>query len=121
MIRLIRSRRRFFDAGNGATVGSDWYEGPGLPGPTLTMYGQDGVEHPPSGLGFQTLRALTDVHEVPLAFLNPQTQMNVLGSTGHGHRWKSKPGGRGGDAARASKAKGAGADRAARAARRLAP
>jgi hypothetical protein len=75
----------FFDAGNGATVGSDnwaayWYEGPGLPGSTLTMYGQDGVEHPPSGLGFQVFRALTDVGDIGLPFLNPQTQMNVLRS-----------------------------------------
>ena len=75
----------FFDSGNGAATGADtwsayWYEGPGLPGPTLTMYGNDGVEDPPTGLGFQVFGALTDVREVPLPFLNPQTQMRVLAS-----------------------------------------
>jgi hypothetical protein len=75
----------FFDAGPGGEAGSDnwtayWYEGPALPGSTLTMYGQDGVEHPPSGLGFQVFSAATDVRDVALPFLNPQTQMNVIGS-----------------------------------------
>lgn len=75
----------FFDAGNGATTGSDnwtayWYEGPGTGGSTLTMYGQDGVEDPPSGLGSQVFSAQTDVDDIPLPFLNPQTQMNVVGS-----------------------------------------
>jgi len=42
------------------------------------MYGQDGVEDSASGLGFQVFRADTDVEEVPLPFLNPQTQMRVL-------------------------------------------
>jgi hypothetical protein len=66
-------------AGNGGDNWSAyWYEGPALPGNTLTMYGTDGVEDPPSGQGFQVFSALTDVTEVPLPFLNPQTQMNVL-------------------------------------------
>jgi LVIVD repeat len=78
----------YFDAGNGAVGGSDnwtayWYEGPGLGHGTLTMYGQDGVEHPPSGLGFQVFKAFTDVRTIPLPFLNPQTQMSVLGARFH--------------------------------------
>ena len=113
----------FFDAGNGATVGSDnwaayWYEGPGLPGSTLTMYGQDGVEDPPSGLGFQTLRATTDVRDVPLPFLNPQTQMNVLESASSRHHAKA----RAARVTRSSRARASGGDAAGRAAaRRLAP
>lgn len=80
----------FVDAGPGAATGSDnWaaysYEGPALRGPKLTMYGTDGVEDSPSGLGFQVFSALTDVREVPLPFLNPQTQMRVLRSRGRPH------------------------------------
>jgi hypothetical protein len=116
----------FFDAGNGAAEGSDnwaayWYEGPSLPGPTLTMYGQDGVEDPPTGLGFQTLRAETDVRDVPLPFLNPQTQMNVLRSRGHGRHGEPKDRGGDEDAGEASKVRGANRNRAARAASHLAP
>ena len=37
------------------------------------MYGQDGVEDPPSGLGFQVFSAATDVNDIALPFLNPQT------------------------------------------------
>lgn len=86
----------FLDAGNGAALGSDnwaayWYEGPGLPGSSLTMYGQDGVEDPPSGLGFQVFGAATDVNDIPLPFLNPQTQMNVLGSGVRLHPGNQQP------------------------------
>jgi hypothetical protein len=84
----------FFDAGNGAVGGSDnwaayWYEGPGTGRRSLTMYGQDGVEDPPSGLGFQVLSARTDVRDIPLPFLNPQTQMNVLRSHRGPHHGKA--------------------------------
>ena len=90
MARLVPSRRRFFDAGNGAVGGSDnwaayWYEGPGTGRRSLTMYGQDGVEDPPSGLGFQVFSARTDVRDIPLPFLNPQTQMHALRSHGRPH------------------------------------
>jgi hypothetical protein len=56
-----------------------WYEGPSLPGSTLTIYGTDGVENPPAGEGFQVFGALTDVEEQGLDFLNPQTQWGLLG------------------------------------------
>ena len=89
----------FFDAGPGAETGSDnwsayWYEGPALPGSTLTMYGQDGVEDPESDLGFQVFSAATDVEEIGLPFLNPQTQMNVIGSGVRLHPGNQKPKGR---------------------------
>ncbi len=83
----------FYDSGSGAAGGSDnwtayWYEGPGLPEPSLTMYGNDGVEHPPSGEGFQVFSALTDVADSPLPYLNPQTQEQVLGDGVSGLRRK---------------------------------
>jgi hypothetical protein len=118
----------FFDAGNGAVAGSDnwtayWYEGPGTGGSTLTMYGQDGVEDPPTGLGFQVFSALTDVDDIPLPFLNPQTQMNVVGSGVRLHPGNLKP--RGDKGAKATTAKVSRAKRATpaarAAARRLAP
>ncbi len=86
----------FFDPGNGAVAGGDswsayWYEGTGLPGSTLTMYGNDGVEDRPSGFGFQVFTAATDVEDIPLPFLNPQTQMNVVGSGVKLHPGNQKP------------------------------
>jgi hypothetical protein len=120
----------FFDPGNGAVAGGDswsayWYEGPGLPGSTLTMYGNDGVEDPPSGLGFQVFSAATDVHDIPLPFLNPQTQMKVVGSGVKPHPGNQKPKGGAARAARARTAKGTRAKLATpggrAAARRLAP
>ena len=56
-----------------------WYEGPSLPESSLTIYGSDGVEDPPTGEGFQVFRAGTDVVEGKLDHLNPQTQEGVLG------------------------------------------
>jgi hypothetical protein len=55
-----------------------WYEGPSLPGDTLTIYGQDGVEDPPTGEGFQVFSAAIDVNEKRLRYLNPQTQVGLL-------------------------------------------
>jgi hypothetical protein len=63
-----------------------WYEGPSLPEPALTIYGTDGVEDPPSGEGFQVFRAGTDLEEVNLGHLNPQTQEELIG----GHPFKVK-------------------------------
>jgi hypothetical protein len=57
-----------------------WYEGPALPGDTLTIYGTDGVEDPLTGEGFQVFSAAIDVDEEPLPYLNPQTQERPLGS-----------------------------------------
>ena len=96
-----------YDGGSGVTSPTDsdnwsayWYEGPGLPEPSLTMYGTDGVEHPPSGQGFQVFGALTDVADIALPYLNPQTQEHVLGDPVEGirrHRVKtsSTKGGKG--------------------------
>ncbi len=117
----------FFDAGNGAAAGSDnwaayWYEGPALPGSTLTMYGQDGVEDPPSGLGFQVFSAATDVNDIALPFLNPQTQMNVVGSGVRLHPGNLKPEGGGKSVAKTKTKRAKVTTPAARtAARRLAP
>ena len=55
-----------------------WYEGPSLPEPSLTIYGTDGVEDPPTGEGFQVFRAGTDLSEDKLGHLNPQTQEGLL-------------------------------------------
>jgi LVIVD repeat-containing protein len=66
-----------------------WYEGPSLPGDTLTLYGNDGVEDPATGEGFQVFSAGIDVDEAPLRYLNPQTQVRRIGSPhkhGKGHR-----------------------------------
>jgi hypothetical protein len=117
----------FFDAGNGAAAGSDnwaayWYEGPALPDSTLTMYGQDGVEDPPTGLGFQVFSAATDVDDIPLPFLNPQTQMNVVGSGVRLHPGNLKPTGTGKSVAKTKPNRAKVVTPAARAAaRRLAP
>jgi hypothetical protein len=76
-----------FDLGGEHPADSDnwsayWYEGPSLPEPSLTIYGTDGVEDPPTGEGFQVFRAGTDVTEVRLGHLNPQTQENTIGKFG---------------------------------------
>jgi hypothetical protein len=55
-----------------------WYEGPSLPEPSLTIYGTDGVEDPPTGEGFQVFRAGGDLSEDMLGQLNPQTQEGLL-------------------------------------------
>jgi hypothetical protein len=57
-----------------------WYEGPSLPGDTLTIYGTDGVEDPATGEGFQVFSAGIDVDEARLRYLNPQTQVRTIGS-----------------------------------------
>jgi hypothetical protein len=120
----------FYDSGDGAAAGSDnwsayWYEGPRLIEPSLTMYGNDGVEHPPSGEGFQVLSALTDVADSPLPYLNPQTQEQVLGDpVGKIKPKKAKKHSRsaGSGKAKASRSKASRSTRAGRrAARRLAP
>jgi hypothetical protein len=68
-----------------------WYEGPSLPGDTLTIYGQDGVEDPPTGEGFQVFSAAIDVDEAPLRYLNPQTQVRRLDSPHkHGKRHRAR-------------------------------
>jgi hypothetical protein len=52
-----------------------WYEGPSLPGDSLTIYGTDGVENPPAGQGFQVFKVDgLGADEVNLGHLNPQTQ-----------------------------------------------
>ena len=86
----------FYDTGPGAAAGSDnwsayWYEGPRSSEPTLTMYGNDGVEHPPSGEGFQVFNAATDVRDFGLPYLNPQTQERVLGDPVRGIRPHQPP------------------------------
>jgi hypothetical protein len=56
-----------------------WYEGPGLPGDTLTIYASEGVEMPQDANGgFQVYSASVRADEVKLPFLNPQTQMEVI-------------------------------------------
>jgi hypothetical protein len=55
-----------------------WYEGPSLPEPSLTIYGTDGVEDPPTGEGFQVFHAGTDLTEDTLGRLNPQTQETLI-------------------------------------------
>lgn len=114
----------FYDSGPGAANGSDnwsayWYEGPGFPEPSLTMYGNDGVEHPPSGEGFQVFSALTDVDDTALPYLNPQTQERALGDpvTEVERRSARKFNSAAADTARASRNTRAGR----RAAERLAP
>jgi hypothetical protein len=66
-----------------------WYEGPALPGNSLTLYATDGVhdplDDPPGGgaRGFLSLRADIAANEIPLDHLNPQTQdAGVLGPGG---------------------------------------
>ena len=74
----------YWDAGPAGPTGSDnWsaypYEGPSLTEPSLTLYGTDGVHNPSTGRGFQSFKADVAANEVKLPYLNPQTQMNVLG------------------------------------------
>lgn len=51
-----------------------WYEGPELPGDTLTIYGNDIRQ------GFQSFRGDVAVDDTRLPFLNPQTQMETVGA-----------------------------------------
>jgi hypothetical protein len=55
-----------------------WYEGPALPGDSLTIYGTDGVHDPVDddggARGFLSLRADIAANEIPVDHLNPQTQ-----------------------------------------------
>jgi RTX calcium-binding nonapeptide repeat (4 copies)/LVIVD repeat len=59
-----------------------WYEGPSLPGNSLTLYGTDGVHDPTTGdggaRGFVTFRADVAANEVNLGYLNPQTQEQLV-------------------------------------------
>ena len=59
-----------------------WYEGPSLPGDTLTIYATDGIHDPSSSdggaRGFLSLRADVAASEVNLSSLNPQTQTQVI-------------------------------------------
>jgi hypothetical protein len=50
-----------------------WYEGPGLPGDSLTIYGTD-YSSTLAHTGFQVFQVDMDVDEQPLDHLNPQTQ-----------------------------------------------
>lgn len=60
-----------------------WYEGPSLPGDTLTIYASDGVHDPgpvaASGRGFNVFSADVAVDEASLGRLNPQTQEYFTG------------------------------------------
>jgi hypothetical protein len=52
-----------------------WYEGPRLPGRSLTIYGQEGfAAQPEASRGFQVYRVDLPVRERRLDHLNPQTQ-----------------------------------------------
>ncbi len=59
-----------------------WYEGPSLPGNTLTIYASDGVHDPAAvaakGRGFNVFSAAVAVNELKLGRLNPQTQEVLL-------------------------------------------
>ena len=73
----------WFDAPPPGPEGSDnwsayWYEGPALPGASLTIYGNDGVHNPATGKGFEVFRADVVADEVRLDRLNPQTQERVI-------------------------------------------
>jgi hypothetical protein len=113
-----------FDLGMDHPADSDnwsayWYEGPSLPERSLTIYGTDGVEDPPSGEGFQVFRAGTDVGEAKLGWLNPQTQEGVLGR--HKKKFRHRKFGRFASAAADGDATGRTTAGAARTAKRLAP
>ena len=57
----------------------------------MTIYGQDGVEDPPTGEGFQVFSAAIGVNESRLRYLNPQTQVRALGSPHkHGKRQRAR-------------------------------
>ena len=68
----------WYDRINGDNWSAYWYEGPSLPGRTLTLYATDGVHDPTTGAGFEVFRVHRDVDEVPLRHLNPQTQEYLL-------------------------------------------
>lgn len=73
----------FYDVAPPGPTGSDnwsayWYEGPSLPGDSLTIYATDGVAVPATGLGFQVFRTDHEANEVTLDRLNPQTQERVI-------------------------------------------
>jgi hypothetical protein len=55
-----------------------WYEGPSLPGSSLTIYGTDGVHDPVDddggARGFLSMRADVAANELNVSHLNPQTQ-----------------------------------------------
>jgi hypothetical protein len=59
-----------------------WYEGPSLPGDSLTIYATDGIHDPSSSdggaRGFLSLRADIAADEVILSSLNPQTQTQLI-------------------------------------------
>jgi hemolysin type calcium-binding protein/LVIVD repeat-containing protein len=63
-----------------------WYEGPSLPGSSLTIYATDGVHDPVDddggARGFVSFRADVAANELNLDHLNPQTQEFVLGPGG---------------------------------------
>jgi hypothetical protein len=68
----------WYDRVNGDNWAGYWYEGPSLAGPSLTVYATDGVHEPITGAGFEVFRVGTQVDDVPLDHLNPQTQEHVL-------------------------------------------
>jgi hypothetical protein len=89
------SRVAYYDgAGPTGPAGDDsfdnwaayWYEGPALPGNSLTIYATDGVHDPSDNdggaRGFLSLRADVAANEIPLDHLNPQTQDLVAGPGG---------------------------------------
>jgi hypothetical protein len=89
------SRVAYYDgAGPTGPAGDDgfdnwaayWYEGPALPGNSLTIYATDGVHDPSDddggARGFLSLRADVAANEIPLDHLNPQTQDLVAGPGG---------------------------------------
>jgi Ca2+-binding RTX toxin-like protein len=59
-----------------------WYEGPSLPGDSLTIYATDGVHEPTTddggARGFMSLRTDIAASEVNLDSLNPQTQRQLI-------------------------------------------
>ncbi|MGH3646678.1 MAG: hypothetical protein ACRDTM_05840 [Micromonosporaceae bacterium] len=73
----------YYDIAPAGATGSDnwsayWYEGPSLPGDSLTIYGTDGVHNPATGRGFQVFRVDLAADEVNLGHLNPQTQEDPI-------------------------------------------
>ena len=69
----------FYDRQDGDNWSAYWYEGPSLPGDTLTLYASDGVHIPRDGKGFQVYSVEgLGIPEVNLDRLNPQTQEAVI-------------------------------------------
>jgi hypothetical protein len=77
----------YYDVLPPGNTGSDnwsayWYEGPSLPGDTLTIYATDGVHDPAAvaanGRGFNVFSADIATDEVSFSRLNPQTQEVVI-------------------------------------------